>query len=165
MVDRAAKSAASNVEDTIQLDVHLDLHEYCLHIDKIAKESFVNRLKTSESNYSNYCIKTLSTIQSSIILKNLSTTRSRQIMSLMFKLRLNAFRTKFTKDIKCLCGNQITIKHFLLHCPIVNGQITKSFGNFLHAHIPLTTEKILNDFILLNFFSEILHSSPIGIFL
>ena len=34
MVDRAAKNAANNTEDTILSAIPLDLHEYCLQIKK-----------------------------------------------------------------------------------------------------------------------------------
>ena len=43
MVDRAAKNAANNTEDTILSAVPLDLHEYCLQIKKIYKKTtFIN---------------------------------------------------------------------------------------------------------------------------
>ena len=39
------------------------------------------------------------------------------ISSLVFKLKLNTWRTKFVKDLLCDCGSQMSIEHFILHCP------------------------------------------------
>ena len=41
---------------------------------------------------------------------------SRKSSRLLLRLRLNSWNTKYVKDVKCVCGEEITIKHLLLEC-------------------------------------------------
>ena len=40
----------------------------------------------------------------------------KKMSSLLLKLRLNSWRTKYVKDITCTCGENITIQHILFEC-------------------------------------------------
>jgi len=42
--------------------------------------------------------------------------KERQLKALFFRIRLNAFTTKFSKDVKCLCGEYISNTHIILEC-------------------------------------------------
>ena len=41
---------------------------------------------------------------------------SRQITSIIYRFKLNGFRTKYSKHIKCICGAQLTTNHILYQC-------------------------------------------------
>ena len=41
---------------------------------------------------------------------------SRHINSLIYKLRLNSWNTKFSKDVTCVCGDNISVNHILFEC-------------------------------------------------
>ena len=75
------------------------------------------------------------------------------------------FRTKHTKNIRCTCGEFISANHLLMQCPIIKAQTTAYLINSLNNTTPLSTEKILNDLDLLEYFAKILYSSPVSIFL
>ena len=167
LVDAAAKQAGRNIEGSIKLNINLDLHEYCNHFVNLTKEKVDNMLRTSDSQYSEHCARDYGLLNPKLILKHLCDghTISRQLSSLMFKIRLNAFKTKFSKDIKCICGHQVSIKHLLLQCPNIKTEVKKMVGEILNSQSPLTVPKIVNDFYLLKCFSEVLHLSPVGILL
>ena len=44
---------------------------------------------------------------------------SRNIEIIILKLRLNAWNTKFSKDIRCSCSNIISVHHVLFECPVL----------------------------------------------
>ena len=62
---------------------------------------------------------------SSIVLSNLFC--SRKVSSLIFRLKLNALKTKFIKNIQCICGSSIGVKHILIHCQQIRPFLPRSF--------------------------------------
>lgn len=43
----------------------------------------------------------------------------RLVSSLVFRLRTNSLKTKFSKNVKCICGQQISLEHILFDCQII----------------------------------------------
>ena len=43
----------------------------------------------------------------------------RHLTRLVYKLRLNSWKTKYVKDVKCICNSKITVKHVLQDCPVL----------------------------------------------
>ncbi len=41
---------------------------------------------------------------------------NRQITGLIYRLKLNAFKTKYSQNIKCICGKEISPQHILYKC-------------------------------------------------
>ena len=44
---------------------------------------------------------------------------SRQIEVIIYKLRLNAWNTKYCKNVSCSCSDVITVHHILFDCPVL----------------------------------------------
>ena len=43
----------------------------------------------------------------------------RNLSCLIYKIRLNAWKSKFSKNVECACGHPINILHILFNCPIL----------------------------------------------
>ena len=87
-------------------------------------------------------------------------THSRSITSLVFKIRLNSWITKYT-DVSCICSQQLSIHNLLLECPIL---LSKYQMNDMDFHQKYNnTKDILNDketnFALI---AKVILSTPIG---
>eukprot|EP00745_Piridium_sociabile_P029217 TRINITY_DN4763_c1_g1_i13.p1 TRINITY_DN4763_c1_g1~~TRINITY_DN4763_c1_g1_i13.p1 ORF type:complete len:239 (+),score=0.05 TRINITY_DN4763_c1_g1_i13:231-947(+) len=161
--DQAARKAANNLVGSVPLNIKLDLHESYRCIQKVSRDRFNDLLKASNSQYYEYCVKVKNAANPKPFLSNLPTMHSRQITSLMYRFRLNAFRTKCSKNIHCICGKQITVNHLLVHCPGVRQLVPKTLVDHYLTSLPLSTENILNNYSLLRVFSEFLNSCPVGI--
>ena len=125
-VDKYAKKAASNATGSETLSLFLDYHEYHSLIDKIISEQFNNALMSSNNHYTTHCLSP--DLHNRIINCQLDplSQSNRASYSTMAKLRLNALRTKYTHNILCKCGAEVSIKHLLLECPIVQNEIMNS---------------------------------------
>ena len=94
LVDRAAKIGTQNLGQSIQVMTPLSLHEgYSL-----LENACWNRFKKHQYGpfqFTNHnCHKKFDC--------------SRQNTSIIYRLKINAFRTKYSKNIKCICGAQLT---------------------------------------------------------
>ena len=43
---------------------------------------------------------------------------SRYLARVIYKLRLNSWNAKYSKNVTCVCENLLSVKHVLLKCPI-----------------------------------------------
>ena len=43
----------------------------------------------------------------------------RSLSSIIYKMRLNSWKTKFSMDVECACGLPLSIQHILFECPIL----------------------------------------------
>jgi hypothetical protein len=59
----------------------------------------------------------------------------RHISKIIYKLRLNTWNTKFSKDIKCLCNENVSVDHLLAHCPVLNNSF-RSHNIFVNTEQP-----------------------------
>ena len=80
--------------------------------------------------------------------------KERKLKSLFFRIRLNAFITKFSKNVKCMCGGYISNNHIILDC------------QNLKPHLPVFSEKsleqVLSNVSLMFEIAKSLSLSPIG---
>ncbi len=60
----------------------------------------------------------------------------------MYRLRLNAFKTKFCKEIYCICGETISVDHLLLHCNEIKKILPSNQIKQMLDNAPLTIELI-----------------------
>ena len=67
----------------------------------------------------------------------------RYIACLVHKLRLNAWKTKFSKDVVCICKEQLSIQHILFDCQFFKN---KGMDNSSKSMIEILSddEKILD---------------------
>ena len=86
--DRLAKQGSENNNNN-SINLHLSKHEYLSLLEKFI---------------------------SAEISKNRIFSFPRYINSLLYKLRLNSWSTKFCKDVFCVCGNNISVNHILFEC-------------------------------------------------
>ena len=59
------------------------------------------------------------------------------MLSLMYRFKLNAFRTKYVKDVNCICGEKITNSHVIFNCGHLKA--------FLPAVPSLSLDQILSE--------------------
>ena len=120
-------------------------------------------METSNKQYFHQCVGVDNAAIPKMFLA-ISHKYPRYITSLIHRFRLNAFRTKYCKNIKCACGNELSVKHLLKECPNVKRLIYEHSAELgLLSRSP--TEVILNDYKLLCNITKYLNSSPVGIFL
>nr|QFQ61212.1 hypothetical protein [Conus magus] len=53
-------------------------------------------------------------------------TYPRHISSLIYKIRLNSWKTKYSQNIACACSKPLSGEHILFHCPILNALYSKA---------------------------------------
>ena len=143
IVDKAAKEGANDGLNTITLNTKLDLHEYKAEINKIIHDEIKTLHITSDNNYSTMCVNFTSKLNPRHIWVHVTNPKSRQRSILISKLRLNALKTKYIKNISCSCGHPLTVKHLVLSCKDVNIEFVSNANNFQ------TLEIILNDLLTL----------------
>ena len=51
---------------------------------------------------------------------------SRQVVSLMYKLKLHSWKTKFCKCVNCICGQKFSVKHVIFECPALKDLYCKN---------------------------------------
>jgi hypothetical protein len=44
---------------------------------------------------------------------------NRHLSKLIFKLKLNAWNTKFSQNVVCVCSQQISVQHLFFECPFL----------------------------------------------
>ena len=88
--------------------------------DKLAKEgssksnnTAINEIKLSKHEY--YCL--INNFMNKDLHQKNTHFYSRNVDSLIFKLKLNTWRTKYCKLVNCFCGQQFSIKHAIFECP------------------------------------------------
>ena len=129
-VDKLAKRGASN--------------QYPSKIchSSISYNEFKTRIKT------NFKSKTKDAISPLYLPKRIST--------LLLKLRLNKWRTKFIKEVKCSCGEYISIQHILFECKDLTDKYKEKDINIEKFN---NINELLNDRQILNIIDIILNSS------
>eukprot|EP00745_Piridium_sociabile_P024426 TRINITY_DN38665_c0_g1_i27.p1 TRINITY_DN38665_c0_g1~~TRINITY_DN38665_c0_g1_i27.p1 ORF type:complete len:230 (+),score=6.96 TRINITY_DN38665_c0_g1_i27:65-691(+) len=112
IADRAAKRGAKRSDKSIDLNISPSVDEYYRLLETTAWQRF----NTSNDGKN---VLTKRTFTLGFIQRKLSDSPihyTRLVTSLVFRLRINALKTKFSKNAKCLCGEQITLDHILFQC-------------------------------------------------
>ena len=148
-VDFAAKEGAKKSEHSEILNLKLSLHEGYNLLDKYSWSQFQKTCKLA-GLVSVVKKNTLKCFNDNAFGRKYG----RNVSSLVYRLKLNSFKTKFVKNVKCVCGKDITSKHIILEC------------NILRHILPCFSEKsmteILENTTLLYSLAIILQNSPIG---
>ena len=88
--DKLAKKGSSKSDNTHINEIHLSKHEYYSMINKFMYKG-LNKCHTP--------------------------TVSRNIASLIYKFKLNTWKTKFCKSVNCICDQKFSICHAIFDCP------------------------------------------------
>ena len=138
--DRLAKEGAIGLsKNVIKIDLHLSCHELLTSLD------FAFNRKYEKTQ----------TIISSC---------PRDLTKVLYRLRCNAWKTKYVKNISCTCTNPISVQHIFYECPILNTlfqekgidikKCSSNISDFLHSSESIVLHVI-----------RILMNSPIGSYL
>ena len=95
-----AKDGAKNRFNTEKLFVRLSTFEMCNLIEKSVSKPFMNSYKNTSS------------------LLNVKGC-NRAVKSIAFRLLVNAPKTKYCKDVKCICYSNFSVEHILTDCNYV----------------------------------------------
>ena len=98
--DFLAKVGAKNRFNTEKLFVRLSTFEMCNLIEKSVSKPFMNSYKNTSS------------------LLNVKGC-NRAVKSIAFRLLVNAPKTKYCKDVKCICSSNFSVEHILTDCNYV----------------------------------------------
>ena len=91
---------------------------------------------------------------------------SREIECLIHRLRLNSLKTKYCKDVRCMCGKSISVNHLLINCPKTRDLFNKSdIDGYADGSTPSSIACILNNFSVLDSISKCLLASSVKIYL
>jgi len=76
----------------------------------------------------------------------------RNISRLIYKLRLNAWNTRFSQNVACACSEKLSVQHIVFNCPIVlkvyeergiNLDINSSVTHILHSPLAIEIAKAI----------------------
>ena len=93
--------------------------------DRLAKEGAKAYLENSAFTCMPLsCHELISVLEASFYKDNkncrqMYTMCPRHMASVIYRLRCNALKTKYVKNVKCVCRSAITIQHILFDCPII----------------------------------------------
>ena len=143
--DRMAKKGAMNDLSSTKINIPLSCYEIC---------TIIKREVWNDFGHNRQVLRDLK-------LNNLP----RNISSLLHKLVLNAFKTKFCKHVKCLCQGKLSAEHILFDCPELISFLPPEVLSWRtkHKHI---SELISNDHqTLLTLLAKCLLRCPVGQYL
>ena len=153
--DRAAKNGASKSVDSICLSISLSLQEYYHLVEQKTWLSLKSTQPYMNSSLNcSWCKHIIKEVYKEGIVK-----QNNVIVSLICRLKLNSIRTKYNKNIKCICGEKISPEHIILHC--------KGMEVFLPKHKETSLDgffSINNSILVISTVKDLLNS-PIANFL
>ena len=159
--DIAAKQAAKNERNSIAIPMKYDLHEGYTILEKHVWHQF------SESCDSLFPYELNQDFNISLISKRneeiISSRKAREVISLAYKIKLNALKTKHCKNIHCICGVPLMLGHILDLCQGIRQYLPDSLADQISAYG--NKENIMRNPSLVMNFSKFLLESPLGIFL
>ena len=145
--DRAAKSGALCSRNSVKIDILLSLHE----VYRLLENTVWVQLKQINQTLANpadllWCKKLSLTVYSS------NKKHSRAIITLLTRMKLNALKTKFSKNVTCICGDDLSVHHIIFNCGILRSKF---------PHLPQTLREVFLDHDLLIAMAKCLLDSPI----
>ena len=84
---------------------------------------------------------------------------SRYLARVIYSLRLNAWNTKYSQNVTCVCKNILSVKLILLECPITTDLFQKNEYDFNACNN--VRDILYNTDIISSIFRLIVHS-PVG---
>ena len=84
---------------------------------------------------------------------------SRYLARVMYNLRLNAWNTKYSQNVTCVCKNILFVKHILLECPITVELFQKNEYDFNACN---NVRDILYNSDIISSIVKLIVHSPVG---
>ena len=84
--------------------------------------------------------------------------RDRETDRVIYKLRLNSWKTKYSQNVTCVCKNILSVKHILLECPITTKLFQKNGYDFIAGN---NVRDILYNTIVINSVVKLIVHSPV----
>ena len=155
LADRAAKNGANDTINSKHIHILLSFHEYKCEIERLIQDQYKNTITLNKGSYFDHCVKHPTSLKPRLLWKSETISRSRNISSLIAKLRLNALKTKYSNNITCVCKNILSVPHIIKDCCIFQDYL-KDIPN-----IDKPIQSILNDIESLTQLAKKLHNSTI----
>ena len=97
--------------------------------DKLAKQGAMRHLPESNLKIDvheiNSLLEHLMSTRSVLVKRDILSC-SRHVSNLIYKMRLNSWKTKFSQNVTCACSQPISIEHIIFHCPILKSLFEES---------------------------------------
>ena len=141
--DRAAKAGARSKGLSEKLNIPLSLHEAYRNLKRIIW------LQLEQKNQTFTIPANISWCRNIIInLYRGNVKNRRSIAAVISRLKLNALKTKYSKNVKCTCGDMLSPQHIIFDCSNIRNVIPpidkKSMKEFFSDHsLVLTVAKSL----------------------
>jgi len=84
----------------------------------------------------------------------------RKLEILIHKLRLNAWNTKYSKNVTCCCSIPLSVHHLLFDCPILL-DMYKRRGLDIHKKYATSQEVLYDSQQFIVSVAEVIYSSPV----
>jgi ribonuclease HI len=149
-VDKAAKRGAQRLGNYIYLQIPLSLQERYHLLEQAAWHKFDKNYQAI-APFSNLKIINSHSLVCYVLSKNKSDLHIRNILCMINRFRLNAFKTKFSSNVKCTCGEKFTLNH-LFQCVMLKlflpASLTVSNWSTDDLGIALSDHVIVSDLVL-----------------
>ena len=109
--DRAAKRGAKQLNCSVKLDIPLSIEENYTLLHDTAWKKFLNETRPTTTK----------------AFGRISLNCSRTVSNAIFRLKLDALKTKYVRHIKCACGRPFNINHMLLNCQQIRAFLPVNF--------------------------------------
>ena len=118
--DKSAKTGIQHPEKSTKISVPLSVKETYSLLEKASRTKL-----TETSKLNSKLQKPLYTASKNM--SNISTYFSRMVSTVFFRIYLNALKTKFCRNVKCVCGESFSLHHALFHCKKMCDFLPKNF--------------------------------------
>ena len=89
----------------------------------------------------------------------------RYLTSLLYRMRVHAWKTKYVLNIKCICSETISIQHAFFECPNMTSIFEQQYPYFSNMNYKSTEDILCSRSIDLLYVAKIVLDSPIGMLL
>ena len=155
MADRAARRGAKRSERFIDLEISKSAYYYYTILERTAWTIFNTNIDGRPIQK-----KKFSLTFAKERLSNSHLHYFRLVTSLVFRIRTNSLKTKFSKNANCVCGRHISLDHILYNCEIIRKYLPHTFISNASSEEDLQDR--LNDQEVVTDLVEALLHSPIA---
>ena len=155
MADRAARKGAKRSDRFLDLNIPKSSDDYYTILEKTAWKIFYTNIEGRP------ILKKKSPL--TFVKEKLSNSHLhyfRLVTSLIFRIRTNSLKTKFSKNANCICGRRISLGHILFNCQDIRTFLPHTFKSSVSSEEDLQNK--LNDPEVVTDLVEALLRSPIA---
>ena len=155
MADRAARKGAKRSGRFLDLNIPKFADDYYTILEKTAWKIFYTNMEGKP------ILKKKSPL--TFVKEKLSNSHLhyfRLVTSLVFRIRTNSLKTKFSKNANCICGRHISLSHILYNCQGIRTFLPHTFKSSVSSEEDLQNK--LNDPEVVTDLVEALLHSPIA---